>query len=105
MVLVGDLPCCTLGCPLTLGWEYTEQTLEAMKDEQSASSHELHLDYKERRAILSDKVSDAELRKAQRRSYRDQPNSCQSNRRLARQKDAFLHPCDERANNLLPSCK
>lgn len=80
-VVIGDHPCCSMGCPLSLGWEYIEPERPVSLDEYEAhrpprrSRQGLRTTWDERRQMLSD-VSDVEVKRAVRRSYRER--SCRS---------------------------
>jgi hypothetical protein len=73
-IVIGDHPYCTMGCPLSLGWEYSEAR-QITVDEYEASRpprrdrQSLRTTWDERRKMLSD-FSDVEVRRAQRRQYR-----------------------------------
>jgi hypothetical protein len=95
--VLGDHPCCATGCPLTLGWDYQEESVTAVvadgyndsdasetgsssssvggggfsSSKKPRSSQELRLTYDERRAILSN-VSDANIRRHCRQWQREQ---------------------------------
>lgn len=82
-VTVGDHPCCSQGCALSLDWEYQEVlpalSLDAFESKRAAQRrhrNELRTSWEERRRILSQECSDGELRKAQRKLHR--ARSCNS---------------------------
>ncbi|CAJ1958280.1 unnamed protein product [Cylindrotheca closterium] len=75
--VLGDHPCCSIGCPVELGWEYNQEETKAINDFEELRDHqrrksrgELLLSPEERRSILtsSDHSQDAgAIRKACRR--------------------------------------
>ena len=72
--VLGDHPCCSVGCPLELGWEY--ETTASLSVDNYESEHQSHtltrLAHEERREILlSENYSDVEVRRACRRLHRD----------------------------------
>jgi hypothetical protein len=77
-ITVGDHPCCTVGCPLTLDWEYSASTKQSVEQYEAhrtplrRSRSELRTTWEERRQILLSEadVSDQELRKANRKLHR-----------------------------------
>mmetsp|Transcript_95599 Transcript_95599/g.143209 ORF Transcript_95599/g.143209 Transcript_95599/m.143209 type:complete len:177 (-) Transcript_95599:40-570(-) len=74
--VMGEHPCCSVGCPLELGWEYESVPTLAVDDYEASrtahlSSHDLRLTYEERREILQPKYSDGEVRRACRRLNRE----------------------------------
>jgi len=79
-VVIGDHPCCTMGCPLSLGWDYSSEECFSVDEFEAhrpprRSRHCLRTTWDERRQMLSN-FSDSEVRRAQRRSYRER--SCRS---------------------------
>merc|ERR1712032_778697 len=36
-IVIGDHPCCTMGCPLSLGWEYSDRKAVTTIDEYEAN--------------------------------------------------------------------
>lgn len=81
--VLGDHPCCTVGCPLQLGWDYEAQedvtvdNYEARRPPSSRRcSESLRLTWEERREILQG-YSDGEVRKACRRLNRDRSRKIQ----------------------------
>jgi hypothetical protein len=89
--VLGDHPCCSLGCPLELGWDY--QQLEAVSvDEYAATSSsinatrcDLRMTWEERRAILllDPDNTNVELRRACRKLQRNRTDTCRG-RKLER---------------------
>lgn len=79
VVVVGDHPCCSMGLPLSLGWEFEEadtiplDRYEATR-EPRRSRQELRTTCEERREILS--LDLGELRRAERQLHR--ARSCQA---------------------------
>ena len=73
--VMGEHPCCPVGCPLELGWEYetVEEQLPVDAYEASPHTHQqlTRLSYEERREILQGKYSDGEFRRASRRLNRE----------------------------------
>ena len=76
--ILGDHPCCSLGCPLELGWDYTDEDTVPVDDFQAGRDYpprtmkELRLSPEERRDVLllQEEYSDGELRRACRRLSR-----------------------------------
>lgn len=76
-VTIGDHPCCTMGCPLSLDWDYAAESVtpldryEAQRP-QRRSRHDLRTTAAQRMQILSEDggVSDGELRRATRKLHR-----------------------------------
>lgn len=82
-VVMGDHPCCTMGCALTLSWEYAESTIVSLNDYEAArcprrTRDALRTTWDERRTMLSD-VSDGEVKVAARKLHRER--SCQRKNR------------------------
>lgn len=69
--VLGDHPYCSIGCPLELGWEFQQERAKTVNDfeaqRERRSRGELLLTPEERRTILSESVSEPNLRKACRR--------------------------------------
>ena len=93
-VTIGDHPCCTSGCPLTLDWDYQESDhmsidqYEAtrtprrqMSDLRTTSEHRLQI-------LEEDGLSGVELRRAQRKLHR--ARTC-SARLCERMNEKFFH--------------
>lgn len=80
-IVIGDHPCCTLGCPLSLGWDYSDSKAVVTIDEYEAnrpprrSRSNLKTSWEQRKQMLSH-IPNVEVRKAQRRSYRER--SCRT---------------------------
>ena len=79
LVVMGDHPCCTTGCPLSLGWEHSQTPSVSVDDYEASrtprrSKDDLRTTWDERRSMLSD-VSDGEIRSAGRKLHRER--SCQ----------------------------
>jgi len=84
-ITVGDHPCCSQGCALTLDWDYNPtatitalDTYEASRAPRRRHRDNLRTSWEERRRILSQEggCSEGELRKAQRKLHR--ARSCNS---------------------------
>lgn len=76
-VTIGDHPCCTMGCPLSLDWEYNIEppcSLDAYEAKRAPRRNrgELLTSCEERRRILSQDggISDIEMRRAERKLHR-----------------------------------
>jgi hypothetical protein len=70
--VLGDHPCCSVGCPLQLGWDYESVealTVDDYEATRSNPSNNLRLSSEERRQILQD-VSDGDVRRACRKLNR-----------------------------------
>ena len=84
--VMGNHPCCSIGCPLELGWDYQQgecldvDTYEACHRSSyyQKSSEELRLTYEERLQILQDKYTDGEVRRACRKLNRER---CRNHKR------------------------
>lgn len=94
-VTIGDHPCCTQGCPLSLDWEYRQgqvTTVEAFESTRATKRRHrncLRTSWEERRDILSqESISEWEIRKAQRKLHR--ARSCDS-RLCEKMSDAFFN--------------
>ncbi|CAB9527778.1 expressed unknown protein [Seminavis robusta] len=78
-VVMGDHPCCSMGCPLALGWEYSQDpsvsvdVYEASRSPRRSKA-DLKTTWEQRRNMLSD-VSDGEVKRAERKLHRER--SCQ----------------------------
>lgn len=100
--VLGDHPCCATGCPLTLGWDYQEESVTPVVDDYDLESiaaagckksrSELRLTWDERRAILSS-VSDANIRRHCRQWQREQGGMKRLQQRVER--DFFRHVQEE----------
>ena len=88
--VLGDHPCCSLGCPLELGWDYTSKDSVPVDDYEAGrdprSMNELRLSPEERREVLQE-YSDGELRRACRRLSRSKDNGGKAYKRA--QKEFF----------------
>lgn len=78
-VVMGDHPCCTTGCPLSLGWEHSPASIVSVDDYEASRSprrtrDDLRTTWDERRTMLCD-VSDGEVRSQARKLHRER--SCQ----------------------------
>jgi len=77
-VTIGDHPCCTMGFPLSLDWEYNVEpacSIDIFEAKRSPrrNRNELLTSCEDRRRILSQEggVSDVELRRAERKLHRE----------------------------------
>ena len=82
-VVMGDHPCCTTGCPLSLGWEHSPASTVSVDDYEATRSprrtrDDLRTTWDERRSLLCD-VSDGEVRSQARKLHRER--SCQRKNR------------------------
>lgn len=82
-VVMGDHPCCTTGCPLSLGWEHSQAASVSVDDYETTRSprrtrDDLRTTWDERRTMLCD-VSDGEVRSQARKLHRER--SCQRKNR------------------------
>ena len=96
-ITVGDHPCCSKGCALTLDWDYNPtavvtalDTYEASRAPRRRHRDNLRTSWEERRRILSQEggCSEGELRKAQRKLHR--ARSCDS-RLCEKMSESFFH--------------
>jgi len=74
-VVIGDHPMCEMGCPLSLGWEYSERKPVPVDEYEGTRAprrdrESLRTTCEERRQFLSD-FSDNEVKRAERKLYRD----------------------------------
>lgn len=114
--VVGDHPCCRVGCPLSFGWEYTDTThntdaiskgveqrerftvdqYEATRSSQRYRNREdLRISWQERRQLLLKIYTEQELRYAERRHQRSLLScNMQSKKELSAffQQDFFQKP-------------
>lgn len=89
--VLGDHPCCGIGPPISLGWDFEVKPSISLDDYEGTrvvrrSRDGLRLSFEDRREILEDKYSDKDVRRAQRHLQRE--------RRDRRKKalDSFFHP-------------
>jgi len=73
--VLGDHPCCTVGPPVSLGWEYTESPKVNVEDYETTrprrrNRQSLRMTFEKRREILAH-VPDADVRRVQRRLSRE----------------------------------
>lgn len=84
-MVLGDHPCCSMGCPLALGWEYS-QCPSISVDEYEAvrvprrTRECLKTSWQQRRDILAD-VSDREVKHNERKLHRERSCDRGRNRR------------------------
>ena len=86
--VLGDHPCCSMGCPLELGWDYQTCQSRSVDDYEASkgrrcSSAELRLTPDERRSFLQE-YSDVEVRRACRKL-----NRCKASTQRHVQRDFF----------------
>jgi len=87
IVVIGDHPCCTMGCPLSLGWDYQDciavavDRYEATRSPRRSRS-QLKTSREERRKMLEGGHSETELRRAERRLFRERSSSAKVCNRL-----------------------
>jgi hypothetical protein len=96
-IVIGDHPCCTMGFPLALGWDYTDaESLTLDKYEASRSPRrtrrELRTTSEERRLVLTDEHSEGEIRRAQRKLHRERSSSARLCERMS--ESFFREQCD-----------
>lgn len=85
--VLGDHPCCTIGPPISLGWEYIQNGVKSLDEYEATrrrrrNRRELRLSWEVRRAKLSEFDSHAtngELRAVQRKIFRDRCNAVGNN--------------------------
>jgi hypothetical protein len=89
-VTVGDHPCCTMGCPLTLDWDYSVARSTSVEDYESQrgprrSRDELKTTAPERMRLLSEDagLSDGELRRATRKLFRARSSSARLSEKMS----------------------
>jgi hypothetical protein len=91
--VIGDHPCCTMGCPLSLGWDYkVVDVLSLDRYEETRyprlSRDALRTSSEERRQILTaGNVSETEMRRAERRLNRSRSCSAKLCERVS---DSFF---------------
>ena len=107
-ITIGDHPCCTIGCPITLDWEYkTEDTVSIQEYETlkygngndaslNKKMNEFRISPAERVELLlqSSSMSELEIRRASRKFHRNK--NC-SLRQCERIHETFFH-CRDRTN-------
>lgn len=97
-IVIGDHPCCTMGFPLALGWDYTDaESLSLDKYEASRSPRrtrrELRTTCEERRLlVLTDEHSEGDIRRAQRKLHRERSSSARLCERMS--ESFFREQCD-----------
>lgn len=83
--MLGDHPCCSIGCPLTLGWEFQQipaVSVDAYEASRPARKGCLRTSSEERHnRLVESSASEADMRKVQRqlhrsRSQRELRRSC-----------------------------
>lgn len=89
-VTIGDHPCCTMGCPLSLDWDYLPESntsLDVYEAQRSPrrSRQQLRTTAVERSRILAQEggFSDGELRSAQRKLHRARSCSARLNEKMS----------------------
>lgn len=86
-ITIGDHPCCTLGCPVTLDWEYTSDDAttvdqyETERCERRRNRNELRTSPEERTELLlqNQQLSECEIRRASRKLHRARSCSARMN--------------------------
>jgi hypothetical protein len=96
-IVIGDHPCCTMGFPLALGWDFTDaESLSLDKYEASRcprrTRRELRTTCEERRLVLTDEHTEGEIRKAQRKLHRERSSSAKLCERMS--ESFFREQCD-----------
>jgi len=87
-VVIGDHPCCTMGCPLSLGWEYSDSKAQPLEQYEASREprrkrSDLVTTCEQRREILSqDGYSNGEIRKAQRKLHRARSSNSKLSERM-----------------------
>lgn len=87
-VEVGDHPCCSIGFPLALGWEYSEKpttSLDQYEAERAPRRHrnELRTTSEERQEMLREEgLSKEEMKRAQRKLHRARSCSAKLSERM-----------------------
>jgi hypothetical protein len=83
--VLGDHPYCSMGCPLSLGWEYQQESAISVDDYEASHSEtpssqqqDLRLTWQERKEILehTNTVDAKELRRACRRTSQNRHKLC-----------------------------
>eukprot|EP00540_Astrosyne_radiata_P015367 CAMPEP_0116828826 /NCGR_PEP_ID=MMETSP0418-20121206/3859_1 /TAXON_ID=1158023 /ORGANISM="Astrosyne radiata, Strain 13vi08-1A" /LENGTH=178 /DNA_ID=CAMNT_0004457733 /DNA_START=486 /DNA_END=1022 /DNA_ORIENTATION=+ len=74
--ILGDHPCCATGPPVALGWEYQPERIISVDDYEATrasrkSKEDLKLSFDDRKEILAETCSSADVRRAQRRLHRE----------------------------------
>ena len=85
-VVLGDHPCCTVGLPVTLGWDVETEYSIPLEDHESSKScrrrtrHELRMSLDDRKELLGDNISPQDVRKIQRKMHRARTGRCMTGR-------------------------
>lgn len=105
-ITIGDHPCCTIGCPITLDWEFTIEDTVSLNDYEThkyatiinssnqsmtpTKMNDLRISPEERveLLLLSSKLSELEIRRASRKFHRSK--NC-SLRQCERIHETFFH--------------
>jgi hypothetical protein len=105
-ITIGDHPCCTIGCPITLDWDYTKEDTVSLHDYEThkyatnnnnnhqsmtpTKMNDLRISPEERveLLLLSSKLSELEIRRASRKFHRSK--NC-SIRQCERIHETFFH--------------
>jgi hypothetical protein len=88
-VVIGDHPCCSMGCPLALGWEYADGDALPVDEYEASRSprrsrQELRTTCEERRQLLLDEYSEGEIRLALRKLHRERSCSAKLSERMSK---------------------
>lgn len=101
-ITIGDHPCCTIGCPIALDWDYTTQDVVSLQEYEAqkygsdnavttpTKLNELRISPEERVELLiqSSHLSELEIRRASRKFHRNK--NC-SLRQCERIHETFFH--------------
>jgi len=85
-MVLGDHPCCAMGCPLSLGWEYAQCPSVSVDEYEAArlprrTRECLKTSWQQRRDMLAD-VSDREVKHNERKLHRERSCHRGRNRRV-----------------------
>lgn len=105
-ITVGDHPCCTTGCPLTLDWQYEAartialDTYESQRMPCRRNREQLRTTASDRTRILSEEsgLSDGELRRATRQLFRARSCSARLSEKMS---ESFFRYEDVDQQNVL----
>lgn len=93
-MVLGDHPCCSMGCPLALGWEFSQCPSISVDEYEAArvprrTRECLKTSWQQRRDMLTD-VSDREVKHNERKLHRER--SCDRDRNRRASAAFFNHP-------------